>query len=569
VGRAALHLVSDSPPIDRKARGAFFTPTAIAQFLAEWAIARQPNARVLDPMCGEGVFLDATSKHLLALGADAHQVTDQVFGIDIDKASLQVCAETLRNHGVSAQLLETDFFTVDAPNSLFGNVGSFDAVIGNPPFVRYQHHTGDSRRASLAAAIRQGVRLSGLASSWAASLIHASAFLRPQGRLAMVLPAELLTVGYAEPVRRWLRQRFADVKLVIFERLQFDEALENVVLVLAHGQGGCDAFSLYFVQDAADLQRIQPMDGCAVTLSSDAKWTDLLLTISQRQVFKTVLADSFGPLDAYGAPELGTVTGANGYFTLSESVRREYKLEEGKHVVRVSPPGTRHFRGSSFTTADWERLRNDDEAVWLLWPSHNAESSSALRAYVAHGERLGIPSAYKCQIRSPWWRPPAVSPPDLFFTYMSHKHPRLITNRAKVTFVNSMHGLRLRANVPKIAREALPLITLNSVSMLGAEVYGRSYGGGVLKMEPREAAMLPVPNPAAMAKAWDLLRPERDALNRQLRNGLWTNVVARVDEILLQQTLGVSPDDAATLHEATRTLRTRRLTRGTPLNDNT
>jgi hypothetical protein len=78
-----------------------------------------------------------------------------------------------------------------------------------------------------------------MASSWAASLVHASAFLKPTGRLAMVLPAELLTVHHAEPVRRWLRQRFAVVNLVIFERLQFRDAEEQVVMLVAHGRGPC------------------------------------------------------------------------------------------------------------------------------------------------------------------------------------------------------------------------------------------------------------------------------------------------------------------------------------------
>ena len=77
-------------------------------------------------------------------------------------------------------------------------------LLGTPPFIRYQEHTGPARKQSLKAALAQGVRLSGLASSWAALLVHACAFLKPEGRLAMVLPAELLTVGYAEPIRLWL-----------------------------------------------------------------------------------------------------------------------------------------------------------------------------------------------------------------------------------------------------------------------------------------------------------------------------------------------------------------------------
>jgi len=132
-----------------------------------------------------------------------------------------------------------------------------DAVIGNPPFVRYQNHAGLQRKRAQLAAMEQGVRLSGLASSWAALVVHACAFLKPEGRLAMILPTELLTTRYAEDVRLWLKRRFKAVHLVMFERLQFEDALKKVVLVLARGEGGCKAFSLVPVEDAADLPKLR------------------------------------------------------------------------------------------------------------------------------------------------------------------------------------------------------------------------------------------------------------------------------------------------------------------------
>ena len=47
-----------------------------------------------------------------------------------------------------------------------------------------------------------------------------------------------------------------------------------------------------------------------------------------RQLFRRVAAESFARLDDYGTPELGTVTGANDYFALSEVTRRKWNLDE-------------------------------------------------------------------------------------------------------------------------------------------------------------------------------------------------------------------------------------------------
>jgi adenine-specific DNA-methyltransferase len=556
-----VRIAASDRPAARKARGAFFTPPAIANYLASWAVDEDPNARILDPTCGESVFLQAAARELEVAGAGQRRLHDQIFGVDTEPDSVERSRKALSVDGYSATLIVEDFFQIPAPNQIGCTLPEMDAIIGNPPYIRYQRHTGVVRKRSRAAALAQGVRLSGLASSWAALLIHACSFLKKDGRLAMVLPAELLTVGYAEPVRKWLRQRFAAVHLVMFERLQFEDASERVLLVIARGSGGCNAFSLLPVEDAADLQSLRLFGPThfSVAPADAGKWSDLLLSTEQRQIFKRVTDDHCVDLSDYGSIELGSVTGANSFFALSEETRCEFGLTE-KQLVRISPPGSKHLTGLSFTSRDWNALRDKGEAVWLLRPSIGDRTKS-LRSYLEQGEASGVPEAYKCRIREPWWRPPAVSPPDLFFTYMSHRYPRLVRNTARVSFLNSMHGLRLRSQVPKEAASALPLLCINSVTMLGAEIFGRSYGGGVLKMEPREAGELPVPDPKALKVAATVLSQERAKLEKELQNGRWASVVKRVDEVLLRDGFGLSEAETLSLHGAASALRERRIGR--------
>jgi adenine-specific DNA-methyltransferase len=561
--------VTDTPSL-RKARGAYFTPPAIADYLAEWAIEGDPEATVLDPTCGEAVFLEAAGRKLAQLGAAQDDLRSQVLGVDLHAASVEASAALLREEGLDGSFKVSDFFALSTPDKLDAELPAVDAIIGNPPFVRYQQHIGRERKRAQVAALEQGVRLSGLASSWAALVVHACGFLKPEGRLAMVLPTELLYTGYAEPVRTWLKRRFKAVHLVTFERLQFADATEKVVLVLARGSGGCNAFSLVPVEDAEDLREIRMFGPMHLNVAPPAqgKWTDLLLPVEQRQAFDRVVAEHFVPLAAYGSPTLGTVTGANDYFCISEATRAEFGIDP-RHLQKISPPGTKHFRGTTFGKRDWERLRDDGAAVWMLQPQdqdtgwEGRAENRGLAAYLRQGLERGVDDAYKCRVRSAWYKPPAASPPDLFFTYMSHRYPRLITNSAGAGFVNSMHGVTLSPGVPREAKQALPLLMMSAATMLGAEIHGRSYGGGILKMEPREAGTLPVPRPEILGDAWKRLKPERAKLERQLEKGLWTGVAKRVDEALLVGASGLPASEVRQLHEAGQELRRTRIGRDT------
>jgi hypothetical protein len=122
--------------------------------------------------------------------------------------------------------------------------------------------------------------------------------------------------------------------------------------------------------------------------------------------------------------------------------------------------------------------------------------------------------------------------PDAFLTYMNHDTARIVSNRAGVSYLNSVHGIVYKDDRRQIAMDLLPMAALNSATLLGAELVGRAYGGGMLKLEPKEADRLPVPSLATVQAAEAGLRALRPQLAKGLRQGDLLDVVDAVDRVL-------------------------------------
>jgi len=533
----------------RKARGAFFTPPELVSFVTEWAV-RDARDVILEPACGEAAFLLAAAQRLSADGASHNEIGSQLHGVELHQPSASHAAERLGEVGLAANIRTLDFFDVP-PEPVY------DCVIGNPPYVRYQSFAGAARTKGLEAALRHGVRLNGLTNAWAAFVVHASQFLKPNGRLGLVLPAELLSVNYAAQVRRFLLQRFAKVRLVMFEELVFPGVLEEVVLLLAEGTGSAPCFEVHQARDLSALARVEGATWLGFTPERDGKWMPALLPAGAFETFQTVVSgDGFSPLLAWGETTLGAVTGANAYFTLTREEAAAHKIP-ARELKHISPPGSRHLRGLTFSDAAWEEQARDGASCYLFAPDIERPSAHALR-YIEHGETQQVHTGYKCRNRKPWWRVPLVRMPDLLLTYMDHERPRLVTNDARVLHLNSLYGVNLRHGLKELGRDLLPISTLNSATLLAAEIIGRSYGGGLLKIEPNEADRWPVPSEATLRAAQDELRSIRPQLATALRNNDIAAAVKLVDRVVLSGQLGLKSADLFVLREARSLLFTRR-----------
>ena len=511
-------------PVERKGRGAFFTPARIASYIVRQTILSSDD-RVLEPSCGEGEFMTAAVLRLTEHGASSEQIESDILGCELHEQSACEARKRLACIGIKAHIETQNFFFVEPTRS-------FDVVIGNPPYIRYQDFSGDSRTRALECAHLGGVKLSALSSSWAPFVVHAIRFLAEGGRIGMVLPAELLTSGYAGPVRSYLLSSFASVTVVMFDRPVFPEVQEEVVLLIAEGLhlGEADGITIHNV---LDIEHIDDRSTHFTVVKGEERWPVGRCGSDAMTLMHSALEAGLTSLSTWGKVRLGAVTGANDFFTLTDEEVRRYRLAQD--VIPLCPPGSRHLRLLSYGLDCHQQLTERGMRTSLFYPQK--QLSEGFFSYIERGEMSGVSQSYKCRNRHPWWLVPGVSTPDAFLTYMNGAGPNICANHARAACLNSVHGITFYEGLRDVGMEAMPLLSLSSITQLSAEVYGRSYGGGILKLEPREASKIVVVAPEQALGFKDELKTINKAVAGVLSSGARDDATRYVDKALSE--LGV------------------------------
>jgi len=525
---------------NRKQRGGYYTPAPVAAFLADWAIQDQ-NSHVLEPSAGDGQIVTAAAQRL---GGKGHITAVELYSDEAQKAQVR--------GGARATVTTGDFFAWFRDDR---RDASFDCVLGNPPFIRYQDFPEQHRGPAFELMREEGMHPSRLTNAWLPFVTVGTRALRPGGRLALVLPAELLQVGYAAELREYLTRKYSSVTIVTFRRLVFDGIQQEIILLLGVRQDSPAAEMRFVELDRPDdlrFDQVEVADPVKVNLNhAREKWTQYYLSPTELELIREMEGASvFTRLGTLAEVDVGIVTGRNEFFVLTkEEAERHEVLPWCIPLVGRSA----QIPGLALRENDWGRLAADNGKCFLLHVGDvdRSELPKQALAYVEYGERSGFHNLYKCRIRLPrWWNVPSVWSPDAFLLRQIHNGPRIVQNAAGTTCTDTIHRVR---TAPGIDSGWLAAASMNSMTFAFAEIRGRSYGGGVLELEPTEAESLPFPKPESQELPVD-------DLDIWARERSVEQVLKEVDRLVLKPA-GLSKRDIETLRGIWRKLFERRKNR--------
>jgi SAM-dependent methyltransferase len=165
--------------------------------------------RVCDPAAGEGAFLEAARDVIAEALAAARRgpragslatarrlAARCLVGCDIDARALAIARARLGEvRTIVGDALELDWRAA-APD-VFSR-GGFDAIVGNPPYIRQE------RLAAHKAALGSYASADGAADLYVYFVELAHRLTRPGGRYCLITPNKWLTCAYGRPLRRFL-----------------------------------------------------------------------------------------------------------------------------------------------------------------------------------------------------------------------------------------------------------------------------------------------------------------------------------------------------------------------------
>lgn len=533
----------------QKLRGAYYTPLPLAEKIAEYFKDDISLKRVLEPSCGDGVFFDALINQKLI--SSLHNLT----GIEIEKVETEKLKEKL-SACQNVQIQNADFFDFYKQNE---SKERYDLILGNPPYIRYQYLTEEQRAEMSEILTSHKMKSNKLINTWVAFIVACVHLLSENGKIAFVIPAEILQVAYAEDLRFYLSENLSNITLLTFKNLIFPDIEQEIVVFLGEKNSAQKGIRIVEQQNVSDIDLAEIKNTEFQPLSNvHEKWTKYFTSKKEADLISSIKNDKrFQKLSDCALINVGVTTGNNNYFSVDKVTSQKYDLESISLplIGRSSQANSVYFE-----KADWEENVNKGKAAYLVnFPEVPFDSySQEQKAYIKFGEETKQNKGYKCSIRENWYQIPSIWIPDAFFLRRNNLYPKFVLNCCGAISTDTMHRIKFNKGIEP---ERVILSYYNSISFAFTEICGRSYGGGVLEILPGEVGNIVIPKldsvpieivRAVLKKVDEIVRADDDI----------ENALDLVDKEILVAEIGLKESLCKCARTIWKKLQARRLGRG-------
>jgi adenine-specific DNA-methyltransferase len=473
---------------DRNILGQFSTPFPLAREI----VAQTQNylcaetISFLEPAVGSGVFFSA-------LSAVASRPVEKATGVEIDKEYAQVAQDTW---GHLYTVIHDDFLKVSTHSEI---EDQFNCLCANPPYVRHHHMTGELKRELQQRVERElGIQVSGLSGLYVYFILLAHRLLAEGAVASWLIPSEFMCVNYGQALREYLLRHVTLLQVHRFrpDDVQFNDALVSSCVITYQKRKPKAPYTFIFSSGGSLCEPATEQNISSDDPSLTHKWNTDTIGVAQNES-SVRIGDLF-------EIKRGIATGANGFFVIGKEIVKKYDIP--RKFLKSLLPGPRYLKSDVVTDAG-----NGEPAVertrYLLDcdlpPEELHKSHPGLWSYIQEGIARGISDCYICSHRKLWYLQEQREPPLFLTTYMGrssakNSNPfRFILNRSDAIATNVYIYLYPRPFLKKLLdvntgrAESLHQM-LNRLTPKNLIQNGRTYGGGLHKLEPKELAGMPL-----------------------------------------------------------------------------
>lgn len=532
---------------EQKLRGAYYTPLKLAEHIV--ALFKKDNQikTVFEPSCGDGVFFDAllNQKQLGNL--------ETVLGLEINQDEIQPMQQKFQ--GTSINIQHGDFFDFYKNHN---NDSRFDLILGNPPYIRYQYLLDSQRDEMSKILVSHGMRSNKLINAWVGFTVACVHLLSNEGKIAFVIPAEILQVAYAKDLRKYLASNLEAITLITFKELVFNDIEQEIVVLLGEKKAKIKGIRIIELDNLDSFSSEILNTSFQQISSTEEKWTKYFTSEKETEFVNQVKnSKKFIKFSELATINVGITTGNNSYFSLNEDIVNKYDLSKFcKPLIGRSVQANSVF----FEKKDWdENIKNKKKAFLLDLNGYTKDDlSKKQQEYIIYGENEKQNVGYKCMIREYWYQIPSIWVPDAFFLRRNNLYPKLILNKCNAVSTDTMHRIAIKEGIDK---ERVILSYYNSISFAFTEICGRSYGGGVLEILPGEVGEIYLPKfDDIPAEKIHRLLLEVDRIVRE--NHSIEEALELIDNEILITELHMNKKYCDTARQIWKKLQTRRINRG-------